>query len=167
MTALLPIASLPVAATGSYASDNTEVATDATVAIGGKTYTIKASGASADGEVNKGASVGATLANLGHAINLDGTAGAYGASMTRNPLVKSLGVTGSGATAVLHLAARDPGAAGNLIALGTAPTHWTRAPGALMTTGAGSIDTALNDILTGCQVNAQLEGLLIALGAQA
>lgn len=167
MTAFPPLSTLPVFATGSYGSDNTEVADNATVAIGGKTYTIKASGASADGEVNKGASVAETLANLGSAINLDGTVGAYGASMVRNSYVKSNGVTGTGATAVLNLSARVSGLGGNLIVLGTAPTHWTRLPGAAMTGGTGSHDTCLYEIMTGCQLNSQLETLFIKLGAQA
>lgn len=153
----MPITALAYAS-GTLTSDATDVANDATQAIGGKTYTFKASGASADGEVNKGVDAAGTLANLKAAINLDGTAGAYGASMTQNPYVIATAVTAT----VLTLKSRVPGAIGNLILIGTAPTHLTRS-GAAFTGGTGSMDTAISQIRDTEQLNAAVEQILLAL----
>ncbi|HET8784174.1 MAG TPA: hypothetical protein VFM38_00950, partial [Candidatus Limnocylindrales bacterium] len=59
-----------------------------TVTIGGKVYTWKAAITTADGDVQIGGDIAASLANLRAAINLSGGAGtAYGALTTKHPSV--------------------------------------------------------------------------------
>lgn len=147
---------------GTLTSNGTDVADDATIDIGGKTYTFKAAYSNTDGHVTKGASAAATLANLQAAINLGAGAGTlYAAAMTKNAYAYAPTVTAT----VLTLKSRTPGAIGNLIAIGTAPTNLTRS-GALFTGGSGSIDTALDEIIDTEQLNASalsaLDGIYLA-----
>jgi len=90
---------------------STNFIADDTVTLDVKTYTYKAS-PSADGEVDVGTDLETSLANLLAAINLSGTGGEYGASMTVHPTVTAIS---SNAT-TLVVAAKDATAAGDSIA---------------------------------------------------
>lgn len=147
----MPLTTALVFASGTLTSDDTEVANDATQAIGGKTYTIKASYSNTDGHVTKGASRAATLANLAAAINLGAGAGTlYAVAMTQNDYVRA-----TSNALVLTVIARDPGIVGNLNTIGTAPTHWTRS-GANLTSGSGHLDTFFAELEARGQVNSDL-----------
>jgi hypothetical protein len=148
----MPLTTALVFASGTLTSDETDVAGDATQAIGGKTYTFKASYSNTDGHVTKGASATATLDNLVAAINLGtGSGSLYAAVMTKNDYVRAVKTSAF----VVTLVARTPGILGNLVTIGTAPTHLTRS-GANLASGSGYLDTFFAELEARGQVNSDL-----------
>jgi hypothetical protein len=71
--------------------------------------------------------------------------------MTQNPYVRAVKTSDF----VVTVVSRVPGAIGNLVAIGTAPTHLTRS-GANLTSGSGSLDTFFSELETRGQVNSDL-----------
>ena len=125
---------------GAIRANSTLVATSVnfiandTITIDTKTYIYKASG-SADGEVDLGGDIEASLDNLFDAINLV-AGGNYGASMTIHPTVSATASTSL--TLLVH--AKDAGTAGNSIVTtedggNTGDAAWD---GATLTSGAAN-----------------------------
>lgn len=152
----MPVVSSLVAATNTLTSNGTQPADDGTVVLAGKTYTFKAAYSNTDGHVTKGASAAATLANLKAAINLEAGAGSlYAAAMTQNPEAIAVSVTST----VLALRARTPGVVGNRIPF-VGVTNLT-VGGATFSTGAGSVDTFVQELIDQCQLKSdELSALL-------
>lgn len=123
-----------------------------TVTVAGKVYTFQTTLTDVNGNVLIGADDGTALDNLAAAIVLGPGAGTlYATAMTVNPHVTA--VASGAATNVVTVTAIVPGTIGNLIALAEGTTGATIS-GALLTTGAGSVVVALNEILAQDQVNA-------------
>lgn len=98
------------------------VGTDAKViSIGGISYTLETSTIDAPFKVKVGATAGATLQSLVHAINLTGTPGTdYGTGTFANPYVTA-SINGTTAT----ITCRASGSSGNLIQLSSADSAFT------------------------------------------
>lgn len=127
-------AAAPVAATTTIVADATATDTD-TVTIDGIVYTFTQTLTAVAGphEVEGGASLTASLANLAHAINGTGTPGtSYGLATPPHPSVKA-----SASTNTLTLTARVPGTVGNGIVVAGDDTGWT-----FNTPTAGGLDPA-------------------------
>lgn len=137
-------------------SAGTDIANAEVIVIGGKTYTFQTSLTNVDGHVKIGASMDATLANLAAAINLGAGSGtAYAAATTLHPLV-SAAVTENEEDDddVITLTAKVPGVLGNLIAV-TTDTDLTLSA-AVLENGAGSVITAIQEVITSAQVNSEV-----------
>jgi hypothetical protein len=128
------------------------------VVIGGKTYIAKGTLGAVDGhfliEATKTLANGKlTLANLANAINLGAGSGTkYAAETTANVLVYATYTTGDDH---VHIYSRLPGTIGNQIP--TTDTHgegsWTST---VMASGSGNLQTALAQIESQSQLNADL-----------
>jgi hypothetical protein len=140
--------------TSSGAFTNTQ-----TVVVGGKTYTTQTTLTNVDGNVAIGANAEETLGNLKAAINLEAGAGTkYAAAMTENELVEAI----SADATTLVVKAKVPGEIGNLIA--STETQTNAAWGAAtLAGGTGHIDIALEEILAGAQLNAEVGQILRSL----
>lgn len=108
-----------VAASAVLTSDNTNVANNATVTIGAKTYTFKTALTPAEGEVLIGGSADASLLNLKNAINHTGTPDTDYKCAAVHPTVTA----GVIAAHALTLAAKTAGLAGNDLASTETSAH--------------------------------------------
>lgn len=107
--------------------------------IGGKTYTFQTSLTDVDGNVLRGADAAACAANLAAAINLGAGSGTlYAASMTVNPAVTAVNVSGA-----CNFTAKVPGTLGNAVTITEALTNATRS-GATLTGGSGGLTVFLD-----------------------
>jgi hypothetical protein len=126
-----------------------------TVVIGNKTYTLQAALTNVDGNVKIGASAAATLTNLFNAINaVGGVPGTdYATAMTPHTQVKATNPTAT----TVKVTALVPGTEANT--LGTTKTSAGGAAwgAATLTTGSGSIYTALKQLRAVAQFNSDLE----------
>jgi hypothetical protein len=125
---------LAVRATGTLTSDATIPTANDTVTVGTVTYTFVTTPGATANNVALGASAAAALANLKHAINADGTAGAYGTATVANPDVTAGVLT----TTTLALYAKVAGTAGNSLATTETSTHLSF--GATTLTGGAASD---------------------------
>jgi len=148
------------------------VAADDTVVIGDVTYTFKASPSAAN-QVDVGADLDTSIANLVAAINDAGTEGTtYGTGTVANPYVTAEAdlandeidltarVVGDQVNG-LHLAATSPGA--NDITAGAA--FFSGVSGG--TDGAGSIPSVLGNLLNLNQLNSEVTSIILGLTAAA
>jgi hypothetical protein len=101
--------SAAAAAVGTLTSDNTNVANNDTVVIGGKTYTFKSSLTPTEGEVLIGGSADASLLNLIRAINHTGTPGTDYSCAAANTQVSAASSVTSHAFQVTALVKGTPG----------------------------------------------------------
>lgn len=106
-------------AVATLTSDATIPTAADTVTLGTVTYTFRASVTTTANEVLLGANAAASLANLAHAVNADGTAGVYGSATVANPDIGAGAVT---ATTVVFYA-KVGGTAGNSLTSTEASTH--------------------------------------------
>lgn len=106
-------------AVGTITSDGTNVTAADTVTVGSVTYTFRASVSTTANEVLIGADAATTLANLKHAINLDGTAGVYGSATVINPDCTAGALTST----TLQVYAKTRGTGGNAKSLAKSSTH--------------------------------------------
>lgn len=128
-----------------------------TVTVGSKTYTFQTSLTNVDGNVLIGANAAASLQNLFDAINLTGTSGTqYAAAMTINANVKATSVT---ATTVV-VKSKVPGVIGNLIASTETIVTGGSWGAATLASGAGSIMTALDQLIATEQLSASAQQAL-------
>lgn len=142
-----------------------------TVAIGGKTYTWKASTTTGDGEVKIGGTIGASGDNLAAAINAGAGGGSVYGSLTPANAYVTASSDGAG---VVTVTARTPGAGGNFIAIAESGTNTVWAGGAtVLSGGSGSSGTAiaqtaaeLQAILDRTQSNAQVISEVTAMKAE-
>lgn len=129
--------------------DATNVANNETVTIGGKVYTFKTTMTAIEGQVQRGASLDASLLNLIHAINHTGLPGIeYECAVANTQVFADAVVTAHSIT----VTARNPGTGGNLIATTETGVHlswaattlfggfsYTEVPSAIFTgTGGGA-----------------------------
>jgi hypothetical protein len=158
----MPIATLPVFATGTLTS--TGVFTDTqTVVVGGKTYTTQTTLTNVDGNVLIGASAAATLANLKAAINLEAGAGTtYAAAMTANTRVKAI----SNDATTLVVKALVPGEIGNLIASTETQTNASWG-GSVLASGAGNVASCIQELIATEQINGAVLQSLYELSSPA
>jgi hypothetical protein len=141
------------------------IANAETITVGGKVYTFQTTLTDVNGNVKLGTDDDETIDNLVAAINLGAGAGtAYAASMTVNPHVTA--VADGESPNVCTVTAKVPGLIGNLIALAEATTGATLS-GAVLTSGAGSISTAISEIRAQCQVNSEVLEALDRIDASA
>lgn len=145
------------------ATADANIVADETLDIGGKTYTFDADlSPNTDGYVKYVTAYQSNLAALAKAINLSGIVDThYTAATTRNPYVDAV-YPGAGGETKLDLFARTGGAVGNLIAL-TESTTGATVSGALFTGGAGSVDTAINELQSDAQLNSDVLAFLAAM----
>ncbi len=106
-------------AVATLTSDATNVTAADTVTIGSVTYTFRASVTTTANEVKIGADAAATLANLKHAVNADGTTTVYGSLTVVNPTVGAGALTAT----TLILYAKTGGTAGNSLTSTEASSH--------------------------------------------
>jgi hypothetical protein len=140
-----------VHATGTITSSGVQVTANDTVTIGGVEYTFVASPA-VENDIDIGADAAATLQNLYDAINGSGVAGQYHADTEPNPDAIATSVTAT----VLTVKSRVPGTVGNFLPLAKSAATLS-VSAALLASGAGSIATAIDEILAGSQLNAEVE----------
>lgn len=144
-------------ATGTLTSDGTNVAATETVVVGGVTYTFRAAVGVTANEVLVGADAAASLQNLFDAINAtaakSGTT--FGSATVANPIVIATKVTET--TVVVK--SRTPGAEGNFVPSTETSAHLAWG-GTTLSGGAGSLATAIAEILAGAQLNADVEQTL-------
>jgi hypothetical protein len=129
-------------AVATLTSDGTNVTADDTVTVDSVTYTFKAAVTTTANEVKIGADAAESLANLKHAINLDGTAGVYGSATVVHPTVGAGALTAT----TLQLYAKTGGTAGNSLVSTEASTHLsfggTTFSGGAVATGISSLTFA-------------------------
>jgi hypothetical protein len=153
------ITALVRASTFFTADADADITDGETVVIGGKTYTFKATLTDTDGFVQLGTAGDRveSMQNLEYAMNLTGTAGThYAASMTQNAYCYG-SYPGSGDVFTIY--ARAIGAVGNLIPV-TIGTSAVVLDNATCENGAGSIDTLVNELQAGFQLNSALQRVL-------
>lgn len=149
-TAITPV----VAAFGTLTSTGVNVSANDTVVIGGQTYTFKASVTTTANEVKIGADAAGSLANLKAAINASDPT-VHGSATVANAFVTATTLTAT----TLKVVAKVPGSVGNFIT--TTKTAVTLSfGGAVLASGSGAVNTAISEILAGCQLSAEVEQLL-------
>jgi hypothetical protein len=146
-----------VAATGTLTSNNTNVANNATVTIGNKTYTFKTALTPTEGEVLIGADADASLLNLIRAINHTGTPDTdYKCAAAHTQVTAAASVTAH-AFAITSIVT---GTAGNAYA--TTETSATLSFGAATMTGGVQTPspTLLSEALVGAGRKVMVQGFL-------
>lgn len=117
-----------------------------TVAIGGVTYTFKATVAATANEVLIGATKEETLENLKSAVNLEPNTGQYGTATVVNP--NAIAEIDSGTPAVLTAIAKAPGTVGNAVAVAESSTALAWAGGATELSGGTDATETIEDTTT-------------------
>ena len=130
------------------------IANTETITVAGKVYTFQTTLTDVDGNVDIGADDDASIDNLVAAINLAAGSGTtYAASMTANPHVTA--VADGASPNVMTVTANVPGTLGNLVALAEATTGATLS-GAVLASGAGSMDVAMSELKSKAQLNSDV-----------
>lgn len=147
----------PVHATGTLTSTGVQVTAADTATVGSVTYTFVATAGVTANEVEIGADAAGSLQNLFDAINATAAQSGvtHGSATVENPDAIATAVT---ATTVV-VKAKVPGTVGNFIPSTEAATtlSWGAAT---LASGTGSVTDSLSLILSGSQLNAEVEQLL-------
>lgn len=129
-----------------------------TFAVAGKTYTVQTSLTDVDGNIKIGADITAMASNVAAAINKgSGSGTAYAASMTENAHVYATSAAG-----VVTFVAKIPGTIGNFVTLTESLSNATPS-GAVLASGSGDYTTAISNLRTAGQVNANVLQVLDAM----
>ena len=151
-----------VKASGTLTLDAVAANTE-TVTIAGKVYTFQTSLTDSDGNVLIGADAAASIVNLSRAIDLGAGSGTlYAASMTKNADVT---VRSSTAT-TLVVESRVTGTVGNFLDTTETLAGGTNSWGAAtLASGAGSLETLIDELQAGFQLNSAIQAALAAAEA--
>ena len=164
----MPSITLPARSTGTYTGGT--IANAETVTVCGKVYTFQTTLTDVDGNVNLGADDVESVNNLVAAINLSnegesavGPDNDYALAMTVNP--HCVAVADGETPNVATFTAKVGGLIGNFLPL--AETSGGSISGALFTGGTGNIYTAIDQIIDGGQMNADVIATLDLINANA
>lgn len=147
----------PVHASGTLTSTGTDVTANDTATVGSVTYTFKASVSTTANEVKIAGTAAGSLQNLFDAINATAAQSGvtHGSLTVENPDAIATAVTST--TVVVK--AKVPGTVGNFVPSteAAATLSWGAAT---LASGTGSVTDSISLILSGSQLNAEVEQLL-------